>query len=156
MISKIECSQSQRVCRMESQRKILESLVLIFLGSKVTADGDCSHEIKRCLLLRRKVMTNFSSVQSLSRVRLFVTPWIAGRQVPLSIINSRVHSYSHPSSQWCHPDISSSVIPFSSCIPSFLASGSFPMSCSLYQVPKVLEFQLQHQSFQRTPRADLL
>ena len=30
----------------------------IFLGSKITADGDCSHEIKRCLLLRRKVMTN--------------------------------------------------------------------------------------------------
>ena len=29
----------------------------IFLGSKITADGDCSHEIKRCLLLRRKVMT---------------------------------------------------------------------------------------------------
>ena len=31
---------------------------LIFLGSKITADGDCSHEIKRCLLLGRKVMTN--------------------------------------------------------------------------------------------------
>ena len=30
----------------------------IFLGSKITADGDCSHEIKRCLLLRRKAMTN--------------------------------------------------------------------------------------------------
>ena len=33
----------------------------IFLGSKITADGDCSHEIKRCLLLRRKVMTNLNS-----------------------------------------------------------------------------------------------
>ena len=42
-----------------------------FLGSKIIADGDCSHEIKRCLLLGRKVMTNlvqFSSVQSLSHV----------------------------------------------------------------------------------------
>ena len=49
----------------------------IFLGSKITADGDCSHEMKRCLLLGRKVMTTlvqFSSVQSLSRVQLFVTP----------------------------------------------------------------------------------
>ena len=69
----------------------------IFLGSKITADGDCSHEIKRCSLLGRKVMTNldsilksrdttlstkvhlvssvqFSSVQSLSLVRLFATP----------------------------------------------------------------------------------
>ena len=34
----------------------------IFLGSKITADGDCSHEIKRCLLLGRKVMTNLKSI----------------------------------------------------------------------------------------------
>ena len=34
----------------------------IFLGSKITADGDCSHEIKRCLLLGRKVMTNLHSI----------------------------------------------------------------------------------------------
>ena len=34
----------------------------IFLDSKITADGDCSHEIKRCLLLGRKVMTNLDSV----------------------------------------------------------------------------------------------
>ena len=34
----------------------------IFLGSKITADGDCSHEIKRCLLLGRKVVTNLNSV----------------------------------------------------------------------------------------------
>ena len=34
----------------------------IFLGSKITANGDCSHEIKRCLLLRRKAMTNLDSI----------------------------------------------------------------------------------------------
>ena len=34
----------------------------IFLGSKITADGNCSHEIKRCLLLGRKVMTNLDSI----------------------------------------------------------------------------------------------
>ena len=34
----------------------------IFLGSKITADGDCSHEFKRCLLLRRKVITNLDSM----------------------------------------------------------------------------------------------
>ena len=34
----------------------------IFGGSKITADGDCSHEIERCLLLRRKVMTNIDSI----------------------------------------------------------------------------------------------
>ena len=69
-----------------------------------------------------------SSVQSLSRVRLFATPWIAARQASLSITNSRVHPDSHPSSQWCHPAISSSVIPFSSCPQSLPASESFPMS----------------------------
>ena len=35
---------------------------LIFLGSKITADGDCSHEIKRCFLFGRKVMTNLDSI----------------------------------------------------------------------------------------------
>ena len=37
-------------------------LTFIFLGSKITSDGDCSHEIKRCLLLERKVMTNLDSI----------------------------------------------------------------------------------------------
>ena len=46
----------------------------IFWGSRITANGDCSHEVKRCLLLGRKVMSNLSSVQSLSHVRLFATP----------------------------------------------------------------------------------
>ena len=38
------------------------SVRLYFWGSKITADGDCSHEIKRCLLLARKVMTNLDSI----------------------------------------------------------------------------------------------
>ena len=45
----------------------------IFLGSKITADGDCSHEIKRRLLLGRKVMTNLL-LSRFSRVRLCATP----------------------------------------------------------------------------------
>ena len=40
----------------------------IFLGSKITADGDCSHEIKRCLLLRRKVMTNWTRLSNLTEL----------------------------------------------------------------------------------------
>ena len=70
----------------------------------------------------------FSSVQSLSRVQLFATPWIAARQASLSITNSQSSLRLHPSSQWCHPAISSSVIPFSSCPQSLPASESFPMS----------------------------
>ena len=45
----------------------------IFLGSKITVDSDCSHEIKRHLLFGRKAMTNLV-VQSLSCIQLFVTP----------------------------------------------------------------------------------
>ena len=48
----------------ESQLNSKESTVSFFIlgGSKITADGDCSHEIKRCLLLGRKVMTNIDSI----------------------------------------------------------------------------------------------
>ena len=62
---------------------------------------------------------------------------------------------SYPSSRWCHPTISSSVVPFSSCLQFFSASGSFPIS-SLHQVAKVLELQLQHLSFQWIFRTDFV
>ena len=67
-------------------------------------------------------MSVSQSVQSLSRVRLFATPWTTAQQ---SITNC---SNSCPLSRWCHPTISSSVIPFSSRLQSFPAWGSFPMS----------------------------
>ena len=57
--------------KMETVRDFL------FLGSKITADGDCSHEIKRCLLLERKVMTSLLLLLLLSHfshVRLSATP----------------------------------------------------------------------------------
>ena len=69
-----------------------------------------------------------SSVQSLSCVQLFATPWTAAHQASLSTSTPRACSNSCPSSQWCHPTISFSVIPFSSCLQSFLASRSFLMS----------------------------
>jgi len=70
----------------------------------------------------------FSSVQSLSCVRLFATPWSQHARHPCPSPTPGVYSNSCPSSQWCHPAISSSVVPFSSCPQSLLASGSFPMS----------------------------
>ena len=73
-------------------------------------------------------MMEFSSVQSFSHARLFVTPWTAAHPASLSITNSRLYSNSCPASRWCHPTISSSVVPFSSCFQSFPASGSFQMS----------------------------
>ena len=70
----------------------------------------------------------FSSVQSLSRVQLFATPWIAAARPPCPSPTPGVHSDSHPLSQWCLPAISSFVVPFSSCPQSLPASESFPMS----------------------------
>ena len=62
----------------ETEGETVETVSDFILGgSKITADGDCNHEIKRRLLLGRKVMTNLDQIrsdQSLSRVRLFATP----------------------------------------------------------------------------------
>ena len=97
----------------------------ILWGSQVTADGDWSHEIKRCLLLGRKVMTNL--VQ-------FSCPVMSDSLQPHELQHTRPPCPSptprvYPnSSRWCHPTISSLVIPFSSCPQSFPASESFQMS----------------------------
>ena len=58
-------------------------------------------------------------------------------------------SNSCPLSRWCHPTISSSIVPFSPCLQSFPASGFFLWVRSLHQVAKVLELQFHYQSFQR-------
>ena len=72
----------------------------------------------------------FSSVQfSCSVVSDSLRPYeLQHARPPCPSPTPRVHSDSHPSSQWYHPAISSSVVPFSSCPQSFPASGSFPMS----------------------------
>ena len=103
-----------------------------------------------------KIIITIYSVQSLSRARLFVTPWITACQASLSITNSQSwlklmsidsvmpsnhlilchrllylleFAQIHSLSRWCHPTTSSSAIHFSSCLQSFPASGSFPVSC---------------------------
>ena len=58
----------------------------IFLGSKITADGDCNHEIKRCLLLGRKTMTNLDSVLRSKDITLLTK---------VHIIKAMVFSSSH-------------------------------------------------------------
>ena len=70
----------------------------------------------------------FSSVQSLSCVWLFVTHGLQHARLPCPSPTPWVYSNSCPLSQWCHPTISSSVVPFSSCLQSFPASESFQMS----------------------------
>ena len=62
-IQKMKIMASSPITSREIDRESVETVSdFIFLGSKVTADGDCSHEIKRRLLLGRKVMTNLDSI----------------------------------------------------------------------------------------------
>ena len=107
-------------------------------------------------LLDHMVRVCFSSVQfSRSVVSDSLRPHeLEHNRPPCPSPTPRVYPNPCPLSRWCHPTISSSVVLFSSCPQSFPASGEWVSS--LHQVAKVLEFQLQHQSFQWTPRTDLL
>ena len=62
-IQKMKIIASGLITSWQIDRATVETVLdFSFLGSKITADGDCSHEIKRCLLLGRKVMTNLDSI----------------------------------------------------------------------------------------------
>ena len=62
-IQKTKIMASGPITSWQMDGETLETVIdFIFLGSKITADGDCSHEIKRCLLLGIKVMTNLDSI----------------------------------------------------------------------------------------------
>ena len=104
-IQKTKIMASSPITSWQIDGETMETVrVFTVAGSKITADGDCSHEIKRHLLLGRKAMTNldsilksrdinlptkvqFSSVQLFSFVQFFVTPWTAARQASLSVTN---------------------------------------------------------------------
>ena len=98
----------------------------------------------------------YSSVHSLSRVRLFTPHEPQHARPPCPSPTPRVHPDSYPLSPWCHPTISSSVIPFCPALNLSQHQGLFQWVSSSHQVTKILEFQLQHQSFQWTPRTDFL
>jgi len=100
----------------------------------------------------------FSSVQfSLSVVSDSLRPHESQHtRPPCPSPTPGVHSNSCPLSRWCHPAISSSVVPSPPAPNPSQHQGLFQWVNSSHEVPKVLEFQLQHHSFQRTPRTDLL
>ena len=134
-----------------------DSLPLVLSGKPIKDAYICIYSISHetmwlvCLYI-------FSSVQfSRSVVSHSLRPHgLQHARPPCPSPTPRVYSNSCPLSQWCHPTISPSVIPFSSCLQSFQHQGLFKLVSSLHQVTKVLEFQLQHQSFQWTLRTDLL
>ena len=62
-IQKTKIMASGHITSWQIEKETMETVSdFIFLGSKITADGDCSHEIKRCFVLGRKVMTNLDSI----------------------------------------------------------------------------------------------
>ena len=61
-IQKTKIMVSSPITSWQIDGETMETVTILFLGSKITADGDCSHEIKRCLLLGRKAMTNLDSI----------------------------------------------------------------------------------------------
>ena len=96
----------------KQMRKLFKSLVIRKMQTPITTSY--------------LIVSVSQSVQLLSRVRL--CDLMQHTRPPFPSPTSRVYSNSCPLSHWCHPNISSSVVPFSSCLQSFPASGTFPMN----------------------------
>ena len=76
-IQKTKIMASSPITSWETDGETAETMSdFIFLGSKITADGECSHEIKRHLLLGRKVMTNLDMAQRLKRLPAIRETWV--------------------------------------------------------------------------------
>ena len=82
---------SSPITSWEIDGEIVEILAdFIFLGSKITAGGDCSHGIKRCLFLRRKVMTNLDSILKSRDITLSTKVHLVRAMVKWSCMDVRV------------------------------------------------------------------
>ena len=72
-IQKTKIVASGPITSWQTDGETMETVTdFVFLGSKITADGDCSHEIKRCLLLERKAMTNLDSILKSRDITLLI------------------------------------------------------------------------------------
>ena len=128
-------------------------------GYSVNGDSPGKNTRMVCHVLLQRLSVQFSSVaQSCPTLRPHESQHA---RLPCPSPTPRVHSDSRPSSQWCHPAISSSVVPFSSCPQSLSASESFPRS-QLFTWggqstgASASSWWKQHQSFQRILRIDFL
>ena len=83
-IQKTKITASGPITSWQIDGKTLETVTdFMFLGSKITADGDCSHEIKRCFLLERKAMTNLDSMLKSRDITLLTKVHIVKTRVGL-------------------------------------------------------------------------
>ena len=180
----------------QTERDKVEAMTdFLFLGSKITVDNDCSHEIYRHLLLGRKAMTNLDNIlksrditlpTKIHIVKAMVFPvvmygcesWTIKKAVHFSSVTQSCSTLCNPMNRntsglpvhhqllestqthvhWVSDAIQPSH-PLSSPSPALNLSqhqGLFKWVSSSYEMAKVLESQLQHQSFQWTPRTDLV
>ena len=145
----------------------------IFLGSKVTVDSDCSHKIKRCLLLGRRAMTNLECFEK--QRHHFDDKDMYSQSESCSVVSNSLqpHGLQHASLpvHWQLPEFTQThvhwvwvalVMPSNHlilCHPLLFLSqhqGLFKWVRSSHQVVKVLQFQFQPQSFQWIFRTDFL
>ena len=93
-IQKMKIMASSPITSWQIDRETIKTVTdFIFLGSKITADGDCSHEIKRCLHLGRKAITNLDSVLKSRDITLLTKVHIVKAMVFFSVIMYRCESW---------------------------------------------------------------
>ena len=155
-IQKTKIMASSPIMSWQIDEETVETVAdFTFLGSKITENGDCSHEIKRQLLLRRKTITNlqFSSVAQSSPTLCYpMNHSMPGLPVHYQLPEStqtHIHWVSD-AIQPSHPLSSPSPPPHTQ------HQGLFQWVNSSHEVARVLEFQLQQQFSQWTPRTDFL
>ena len=125
LVSSASSSQG-RVGQPDLQEMCWERSNLFFFWGKNHCNRPVWFDFRWCFLFVCFLLFIISSIQLLSHVQLCDLPQHPKLSCPSP--TPRACSYSCPLSRWCHPNISSSVVPFSSCLQSFPASGSFPMS----------------------------
>ena len=149
----MDCSLPGSSVHGISQARILECIAIFFSrGSSRPRQTDSSplnHQGSPHTLIKNNLLLKNASSVQFSHSVVSDSLWPHGLQhdrLPCPSPSPRACSNSCPSSQWCHPTISSSVIPFSSCLQPFPASGNLENSAVATGLEKVSSFQSQRKA----------
>ena len=135
----VACHFLLQCMKVKSESEVAQSCPTLSDPTDCTLPGSCVHGILQARVLEWGAIafSNICTINSLlfsqsvshSVVSDSLQPHgLQHARLPCSSPSPRVCSNSCPSSRWCHPNISSSVVPFSPCLQSFPASGPFPMN----------------------------
>ena len=146
-IQKTKIMASSPITSWQIDEETVETVAdFIFLGSKITADGDCSHEIRRRLLLGGKVMTILVQFSSVAQSCLTLCDPM-NCSMPGLPVHHQLPEFTQTHVHWVGDVIQPSHPLSSPSPPAFNLSqhqGLFKWVSSTHQVAKILEFQLQH------------